>query len=189
MLNMNKYHIYTRPQLEVVKLQDARLHLRVDSEEEDTIIQSMLRAATLAAEQYCDRLFMMAKVDQFFDCFPGDTQPIRLYYPITDLISISYLDADNETQTVSTDDLTVDKYNIRGQIYTSASWPTPLSRVNAVSVKYNSGMCSDTDSIPSDIRHAVLLILGRLYEYREDTVSKLPTASQRLLDPYKLTYL
>ena len=45
-----------------------------------------------------------------------------------------------------------------------------------------------TDLEPADkaIKQAILLIVGKMYELREDSVSRLPKASEYILDPYRV---
>jgi hypothetical protein len=40
--------------------------------------------------------------------------------------------------------------------------------------------------VPDAIKQAILLIVGRMYELREDSVSRLPKASEYILDPYRV---
>ena len=41
-------------------------------------------------------------------------------------------------------------------------------------------------SVPEAIKQAVLLIIGKMYELREDSVSRLPKASEYILEPYRV---
>jgi hypothetical protein len=42
--------------------------------------------------------------------------------------------------------------------------------------------------VPFQIRQAILLMIADTYENRQDYVRKLPTASQYLLDQYRVQY-
>ena len=106
------------------------------------------------------------------------------------ITSIKYYDAAGAQQTWSTDnyrDLTY--HNQKGyiEIKDGSTMPTLEDRADAVEIKFKCGYgtSSDGTDIPEAIKTAVLLILGRMYELREDSVSKLPKASEYLLDPYR----
>jgi hypothetical protein len=43
--------------------------------------------------------------------------------------------------------------------------------------------------VPARIKQAMFLIIGRMYEQREDSVKNLPTASKWLLDAIKIQHL
>ena len=60
--------------------------------------------------------------------------------------------------------------------------------MNAISLVYQVGW-ADASQVPEAIKHALYLIIGRLYNEREDSVFRLPTASQNLLNSYRLNYL
>ena len=120
----------------------------------------------------------------------GLNQIVLPYPPLKSITSIKYYDAAGSQQTWSTDnyrDLTY--HNQKGyiEIKDGSTMPTLEDRADAVEIKFKCGYgtSSDGTDIPEAIKTAVLLILGRMYELREDSVSKLPKASEYLLDPYR----
>lgn len=58
------------PAQEPVTLSEAKLHLRVDFPEDDTLITMLIGAARVAAENICRRAFITQKWDLFLDAFP-----------------------------------------------------------------------------------------------------------------------
>jgi hypothetical protein len=79
-----RYRSLTRYELlqvggnEPVLLADAKLHLRVDSSDDDTLISSLITAARRYAEDYCDRTFVVTlwtmKMDSFYGAIGSPVQ-------------------------------------------------------------------------------------------------------------------
>jgi hypothetical protein len=60
----------TAPAVEPVTLAEAKLHLRVDFTDDDTLITMLIGAARVAAENICRRAFVTQKWDLYLDAFP-----------------------------------------------------------------------------------------------------------------------
>lgn len=60
----------TQPAVEPVSIDEAKLHLRVTHDDEDTLIATLISAARLHAENYCRRAFVTQKWDLYLDAFP-----------------------------------------------------------------------------------------------------------------------
>jgi len=61
----------TQPVVEPVSLADAKLHLRIDNEDDDTLIQALIATARQWAEDYCDRTFVLTRWAMRTDSFYG----------------------------------------------------------------------------------------------------------------------
>ena len=63
------------------------------------------------------------------------------------------------------------------------SW---ASKINAVTIEFTAGY-GNASAVPQDIKHAMLLLIGEMYENREESVtgtivSAMPTTAKSLLD-------
>ena len=63
--------LITPPAEEPVSLLDAKAHLRVDFDEDDGLIVSLITAARQAAESITGRQIVTARWKMVIDCFPG----------------------------------------------------------------------------------------------------------------------
>tara|TARA_B100000519_G_C14261030_1_gene448048 strand:+ start:7025 stop:7690 length:666 start_codon:yes stop_codon:yes gene_type:complete len=121
----------------------------------------------------------------------GLNQIVLPYPPLISLDHIKYYDASNTLITWDSSNYRLLTYlNQKGsiEIKDGVTLPTLKDRGDAVQIRFKCGYTnSDTDGsdIPEAIKTAILLILGRMYELREDSVSRLPKASEYLLDPYR----
>lgn len=170
---------------EPITTTEAKLHLKVDVTDDDTLIDRLIKAARRSCEMYTERSFITQTWKAYGDSFPETIELIK--GPVISVTSVQYVDSDGVTQTYSTDDYTVDIQGDVARIKPVDSWPDIDDIMNAVIVTYQAGYGSASD-VPEDIKAAMLLIIGKLYQDREDTVKRMPTHAQWLLDPYKVYY-
>lgn len=203
--------LVTPPAEEPVSLIDAKLHLRVDFDEDDTLIASLITAARLAAETKTGRQFTTARWKMVLDSFPGPSlmgvpagQPFTLpghaillpKCPVQSVVSINYLDMGAVLQTMPAATYTVDNAceparitPVFGQI-----WPICLPQIGAVSVIFDAGYGTAAE-VPQGIKSWIKLRVGSLYAHREEVavvsrgrLEALPFI-EGLLDPYKVALI
>ena len=200
--------LVTPPTEEPVSLLEAKLHLRVDFDEDDMLIASLITAARQAAETLTGRQLTTARWKQVLDCFPGPslmgvpagqafTLPghaiLLAKAPVQSVVSINYLDMGSVNQTMPALTYTVDVAceparitPVFGQI-----WPICLPQIGAVSVTFDAGY-GTASQVPEGIKSWIKLRVGSLYAHREEVaalsrgrIESLPFVDG-LLDPYKV---
>jgi len=177
-----------------ISLVEAKAHLRVTESDDDTLIEALVKSVTDFVEGPYGFL-ARALVDQTWqltlDAFPTNEIQIPLP-PLIAVTSIVYDDTDGTPQTFSTGSYTVDAESQPGWVVPDDSgWPDTFDGINAVRITYRAGYVDNSFSppegeIPGDIRAALLLHLGSLYENRENVVvgtivSPLPFGAEVLL--------
>lgn len=174
------------PAAEPVTLAEAKLHLRVDHDEEDDLIQSMISAARMAAEQRLRRTLVESGWTLTLDAF-GDLYELPMP-PLRNIESIGYVDAAGETQAMPSAAYVVDPTSEPGRVVPVSDWPVTAPRPAAVTVVFTAGY-GEAGDVPSPIRQWVLLAVGDMYANREGSAER-PAVPQdfadRLLDPYKI---
>jgi len=200
--------LVTPPTEEPVSLLEAKLHLRVEFDEDDMLIASLITAARQAAETLTGRQLTTARWKQVLDCFPGPslmgvpagqafTLPghaiLLAKAPVQSVVSINYLDMGSVNQTMPALTYTVDVAceparitPVFGQI-----WPICLPQIGAVSVTFDAGY-GTAAQVPEGIKSWIKLRVGSLYAHREEVaalsrgrIESLPFIDG-LLDPYKV---
>lgn len=183
----------TPPSTEPVSLKEAKNHCRVDDDitNDDSLIRSMIVAARQAAETFTRRQLISATYELRFDGFPFQINPPRP--PLISVTSIKYQDTDDQEQTVDAGDYQVDIHSTVGRIRPKQdkSWPATYTEMNAVTIEYVAGYGA-RDDVPEQIIAAILLIVGHLYEHREDVIVgtgavPIPRGANDLLYPYRIT--
>ena len=166
------------PAAPVVTLAEAKLHLRVEHDAEDTLIERIVAAATERAEEIQLRAFVTQTFRLGLSRFPSG-RIIRLPRPpLQSVTSITYTDANGAEQTLPASDYRVDTAAVPGRVILnrSAAWPSIADEPDAVKVTYVAGYGATGPSVPEEQRAAVLLFVGHLYESREAiTVGTGPT--------------
>ena len=190
------YTVITPASLKALTVQEVKDYLRVDSSDEDTLLGVLIDAATQVAEHYLGRFLLTTVVEEFYDFFPvyqtgvdpfrGDRNIVYLSRgPVQSITSLKYIDGNGDEQTVSTDDYRSDLVSEPARIMPEHGWKGTKDTVNAVIVRYICGYTQASD-VPANIKVALLLIIGEMYEKRVDSVHRLPTASEHLLSPYRV---
>lgn len=174
-------------------LAEAKLHLRVDGNDEDDLIEALIAASTEYAEQYTRRKFITQTWAMYLDCFPDC--PIYLpYSPVQSIASIKYLDEDGAEQTLASSVYTIDQSQTspsRLTLKNDQDWPETLDQVNAVTINFICGWGDAATDVPKSLIAACKLMLGNLFENRESAVigtiaSELPLATKSLLNMHRI---
>ena len=165
--------VITPPALEPVTLGEARLHCRVDVEDDDDVLLRLIMAAREYAEQREWRAYLTQTLELYLDCWPARNE-IRLPRPpLQSVTSVKYYDEDDAEYTLSSTTYLVDSVSQPGRLVLKSgqSWPSATLRpANAVVVRFVAGWAS-LGELPLRIRQAMLLLIGHWYENREATIT------------------
>ena len=172
------------PTIEPISNVEVRDHSYITSPagEEDSLIAMQIGAARAEFERITSAALITQTLEERFVAWP-DEGIIRLgKFPLQSVTSIKYTDSDGTESTMSADDYVVDSHSQPGCIWLgySASWPSATLRPGpSIVVRYVAGFGGNASDVPADVRHALLMIFGELYEHRERTViqSGLSTAT------------
>jgi uncharacterized phiE125 gp8 family phage protein len=189
------FTVSTQPSVEPVSVAEAKSHLRVTASDDDAYIGNLIKAARQRAEGFTKRAIVTQTIQHKRNGF--DTEIVLPMPPVQSITSVQYVDDDGNTQSF-TDFQTDLTNNARAVIKPAydASWPSVRDQFSSVTITYVAGFgggdSPDTISnVPEDIRQAILLMVGTMYEYREDNiagvmVSEIPVPAMDLLRPYRV---
>lgn len=180
--------LITPPAVEPITLDEAKAHLRVTHAEEDALIALYITAARQWVERSTGVSLVNQTVEIALDDFPSG--PIQLPgWPLASVTSVEYLDGNGDTQAVDPASLIVEKARRPGWVTSSAEWPaTQADTINGVRVRYVLGFGATGASVPADLRAALLLVLGDLFENRQgqqEAALVKNAAVDMLLAPYR----
>lgn len=179
-----QYILHTAATLSPLTTAELKAHLRVTHDLDDTYIDALQDAAVQAVQDYTFQQLLPATWKLLLNSFPDDEIQIEKL-PVTEITNIKYYDIDNTEQTLAADDYTTEIRTSPAIIEPVDSFPRTYNRYNAVEITFTAGY-ADAASVPDDIKHAIKLIVGNLYSYRDDLQQKpgLTKPSQLLLQKY-----
>lgn len=176
----------------------------------DPLISMLITSARQAAELELNRYLITQTLDLYLDYFPGqdprwwqDHQRSIFYKDIYEIVmpplqsvtSITYVDTDGATQTLATDQYTVDTKGQPARIAPAygCSWPSTRQQNNAVTIRFVAGYGAAA-AVPQCIKNWMLMKISTAYQYREALVagergfSELPSEFfDGLLDPERVS--
>lgn len=174
--------VVTPGETEVVSLPMAKKHLRIEPAftDEDDLIAAYIDAAVSYCEMFIGG-FLSGTATIKMDDLPLRTK--LLLYPVKAITSVSYYPA-NESTAVTVEPTSYGLMGVDKASYFNFNTDIPklFERPDAVTLEVEVGY----ETIPKPIVQAVLLMIGDMYERREDRGEVISTAADKLLRPYKL---
>jgi uncharacterized phiE125 gp8 family phage protein len=175
----------------LVTTAEAKRHCRIDDfNDDDSYIESLISVAQAYIDgpepAWLGRSFGSSWT-LTLDSFPSGC--IRLPLPpLQEVTEVAYTATDGTTGTV-TDfrEFGVESVNSHGFILPAydAAWPDTRDEPEAVRITFTAGYAT----VPPQVKHAILLLVGEWYENREDAgelkLTEIPTAASALLMPLR----
>lgn len=187
------------PEGAVVSVEDMKAHLRIDSTDDDDLVETMTAAVTQHLDGRDGKLGR-ARLEQTWELrlewFP---QIVRI--PLPPLIAveaIEYLDDDGARQPFLSTRYVVSGEGGRGQVrlLRGQCWPRlACDRPEPAIVRFRAGYLDGNSppqaNVPAPIVAAIKLMTGTLYANREHvvlgtTAIEIPWAAEALLAPYRV---
>lgn len=182
------------PTVEPLTIEEAKLHLRVDAEDENTAIAALIQSAREYVENFTGRQLITATYQWSLDAFVG-----VLYLPkppLQSVTTVAYTDGDGNGQTVSSANYQVDTASQPGRVVPSYSktWPTTRNELNAVVVTYKAGYGDTALNVPEQYKTAMKLLIGHWFENREAIITGMaaketPLAADAVLSPFRMAQI
>lgn len=184
---MNELILGTAPTSEPVTTDEAKLHLRVDISDDDTLIANLIGAACQAFEEINGRSLFTTTWKLILDSWPSQPYIVLPRPPLASVTSIVYTDTAGTPTTWDAANYVVETLRTPGRVHLAedVDWPSVSLRwASPITITYVAGW-SAVEAIPQRYKQAILLLIGHWYENRESvvvgtTVGKLPLAFESL---------
>ncbi|MBC8284362.1 MAG: phage head-tail connector protein [Nitrospinae bacterium] len=205
--------IKTSPSLEPVTLAETKELLRIDDNNDDSLISSMVTAIRQQAEEWTSRSLLMQTWTLWLDEInigsrAPDWNGRVIVIPRPPLQSVTFIktyDTENVGSVFDASNYFVDTAPSPGRIALNenSSWPTSLRKISSVEIEFITGYGVSTDDVPEGIRQGMLQWIkllfankSKLYESDESTPGLLemnripiPPLVRILWEPYRLIQL
>jgi uncharacterized phiE125 gp8 family phage protein len=155
------YLVTIAPLHEPVSLAQAKRHLRVEQDDDDTLIAAYVAAARSWCEGYAHRAFLYQKVTAYADDF-AEVMELPLT-PVLAVESLTYVDDSGATQTVAPALYQVDTSTGRIVLDYNQTWPSCRGYYHDVTVTYQAGYAQNYTCDTDDDGNSILVVPGHTY--------------------------
>ena len=164
----------TAPAALPISVAEAKAQMRVEGNDDDTIIERLVNAAVAFVD--VQGVLGRAMITQTWGEWlaPNPSTVMLSLGPVQSVSAIKYYDIDGVLQTATLADFNVFGTPNRITITpkTSKAWPITQTRDDAIKIEYVVGYGSTSASVPQTVRHALLMLVAHWYENRETTQEK-----------------
>ncbi|MEO0618817.1 MAG: head-tail connector protein [Pseudomonadota bacterium] len=182
------------PAREPLTVAETKLHLRLDTDDDDALITSLIQAARMHLERLLGRALISQTWVEIRDCWPVHRAPVLLARaPAQDIVDIRIVDRDGVAESLNEDDYFLDAVSAPPRLSRLATgdWPRPGRSINGIEIEFVAGFGDTPDDVPAPLRQALLLLVCAWYETRQpvdfnSAVSALPPAVAGLVAPWRL---
>ncbi|HEX5998051.1 MAG TPA: head-tail connector protein [Hyphomicrobiaceae bacterium] len=184
------------PAVEPVTLAEAKVHLRVDTDVEDTLIASLIVTSRLHVEASLGLALITQSWTWFRDAWPPGPAVDLPLRPIQSIAAVRTYDAGDIPTTLDPAAYFLDSTGTpprlvrHGALPWPRIWPEPGRIANGIEITFTAGYGPIAEAVPSPIRQAILILIAHWHEHRtpiEDGphAAPVPTMVVDLLAPYR----
>lgn len=180
---------------EPITLAELKAQCRVDTADEDSVLNACIAAARAKAENITGRALITQTWEQGIDAQDVPDAEIELLKPpVQSISSVRYYDEAGTLQTLSSALYTLDAHTYPSWLLPAVgtAWPTVRDQANAMLIQYVCGYGADGTTVPPDLRAWLLMTAAFLFSNREayvvdGRVAEVPNRFvDSLLDPYRI---
>jgi uncharacterized phiE125 gp8 family phage protein len=186
--------LITPPLIEPVLLEDARAHLRIDTDDDDALLTAAIAAARVHVETLTRRCLIEQGWRVYLDQWPRRRIVSLGPAPLISVESVTVYDAAGTPTVVDEDDYEVDTASVPGRILLSAAVPIATRQVNGIEIEVTAGYGASSIDVPGPLRQAIMMLVAHWYEHRgvvgHDRAGEIPPAGfDALIAPYRILSL
>lgn len=186
--------LVTGPSQEPLTLAEAKLHARIDTDDDDQLLMALISTAREWVEGQTRRALATQTWDWSIDWgwpymqngVPTLDFPIN---PVTSVTSITYDDGSSPRATLSSDQYTAVLRQHTSYVVPAygVDWPTVRCVPDAITVRFVAGQA--IDEVPYQLVQAMKMLVTHMYERRdlssERQMIEIPYAVEALISPYR----
>jgi len=174
--------VVTAPSTELITLAEAKQHCRIEVDDDDVYVASLIRRARAHAEHKAGRSFGAQTLRLYLPAFADEI--VLPNGPVNAITTVGYKDAAGAAQTASSSLYYLDRTDADAtlRLVPGQQWPTTTERRDAVEITYTAGAWSVA---PEGAIQYMLLLIGSMYAHREADAERAATTlpfAERLLD-------
>lgn len=180
--------LLTGPLIEPVTLADIKGYLRLDGNDEDRLLHSLITAARLMVEAESGRCLIGQTWRLVLDRWPwGGTIRLPLS-PVMAMAGARVFDGNGAAADVAAASLRLDARADPARILVAGAAPQPGRASGGIEIDVRAGYGEGVADVPAPLRQAVRAIVARWFELRGDDtghVPAIPREAQALIAPFR----
>ncbi|MCT8999641.1 head-tail connector protein [Chelativorans intermedius] len=153
------------PAVEPVSPVEAKAHLRIDHDSEDTLISGLIRAARQEVEQETG----LALIDQSWrlalDRWPRDGLVLLRRAPVRQILSVTVFDGDGAASVLAPESYQLDAVSSPARLHLDAR-PEPGLALNGIEIDFTAGFGEAGTDVPDLLKRAIMILVAYWYEFR-----------------------
>ena len=180
------------PALEPVSLAEAKAHLRLETNDDDTLLQSLITTSRLHIEAALGLALITQSWSWMFDHWPRGERVVLPLRPVQAVTHVRVWRQDGTSQTLPADNFILDGQGNPARLLpvAPAALVEPGQPGNGIEIGFTAGFGASASDVPATIRHALLLLITHWYEHREPveigaSVNAVPVMVSELLHAHR----
>ncbi len=177
------------PALEPMSLAEAKLYLKLDSNDEDDLVRSLITAARLMIEAASGRLLINQTWRLLLDHWPMSGAFRLPLVPVSLVSAARVFNAAGVPTAVAGNALTLETGADPPMIWIEAAIPAPGKVRLGIEIDVIAGYGATASSVPEPFRQAILMLVARWFEHRGDIIAqpdaRLPQDVLALISPFR----
>lgn len=184
--------LLTPPAAEPLTLAEAKLFLRVEHDDDDDLIGTLVRGARGHVEAKTRRALITQTWRLVLDAWPGDGRIAPILGPLRDVVAARVFDAGNVAQPADAQAFVI---NSAAGVIAFTPWAVaaPGRSSAGIELDIEAGYGNAAADVPEPLRQAVRLLLAHWYEHRgvasTEGATPLPQGFDALIAGYRLVSL
>ena len=179
------------PAAEPVSIDEVKAHLRVDGNNEDALIASLVLTSRLHIETALGLAMMTQQWQLVLDTWPADAIVKLGIAPVQAINEVRVIDKDGAAIVVPSSSYTLEVTGRPARLVAGDhAWPSPGRKAGGVQIDFTAGFGATPEAVPAPIRQALLLLVTHWYEHRDPIeigapATAVPQAVSHLLHAYR----
>jgi uncharacterized phiE125 gp8 family phage protein len=164
--------LLTPPATEPVLLDEAKDYLRIDHDDEDELVESLIRAARHLVEAASGQMLIHQDWRLSLSAWPVMGRLRLPLEPLDAILAARVFDAGGAAQPLALSTLAIDAGSRPPAILTVGAVPQPGRALNGIEIDVRVGHGASRAEVPPPLRHAVLRLMAHWFENRGDATDE-----------------
>jgi len=161
----------SQPAVLPLAVADVKTYLRVDHNNDDSLIETLIEAATKLCEQATGLSLINRDISLYMDSWDNEILPLPSA-PIVAVEAIKIYSSETVSNVYLASNYYVDNKNLYSPRIVLKSGPViPLAGidVNGIEIQYTAGFGTSGEDVPALLKQGILQVVAYLYENRGDS--------------------